>query len=201
MSYLDELKHKILANKVLDPEDIHHEFVSGIHGRKLDFDSIPTGSELYEEWIDACAQFIRENYKGQPDMIVGVANGANRMAVSIASRLANRTYGLITEKLTPTSVGLARVSQDFISSYKPAFVLIVEDVGTAGTTSATAAAEALKAGAKKVSVLNTWQRRERLERLEQAGVDYHSMIKEFLPTYEPDACTYCKKGIKLVAHV
>ena len=37
-------RQHILAAGVLDPEGVHHEFVSGMHGRKLDFDTIPTGS-------------------------------------------------------------------------------------------------------------------------------------------------------------
>lgn len=200
MSYLDDLKNTILTNGTLDPENIHHEFVSGMHGRKIDFDLNLTGSEFYEQWMDACAQYIEENYKDMPSMILGVANGANRMSISIAARLPGRILGLTTEKETPKSVVLNKVADDLISSYKPELVLILEDVGTAGTTSASAAKAALAAGAKKVCVLNTWQRREHLEKLEEAGVEYDSMIKDFLPTYEADACEYCKQGVELIAH-
>lgn len=200
MSYLEKLKNKILTNGTLDPEDLHHEFVSGMHGRKLDFDLNLTGGQFYEEWMDACAKFIKENYKIRPDMILGVADGANRMAISIAARLPGSVLGLTTSKTTPKSVELTKVADNMISSYKPKFVLIVEDVGTAGTTSASAAVAALKAGARKVSVLNTWQRREHLEKLEEVKVKYDSMIKDFLPTYQPDECVYCKAKVAFVPH-
>jgi orotate phosphoribosyltransferase len=151
--------------------------------------------------MDACAKYIQENYADEmPDMLLGVANGANRMSISIASRLSGMIYGLTTNKLTPKSVELTKVSDDFIASYKPKYVLILEDVGTAGTASATAALAALKAGAGKVTVLNTWQRREHLEKLEEAGVEYDSMIKEFMPTYEPVDCELCKNNVKLIPH-
>jgi orotate phosphoribosyltransferase len=200
MSYQEDLKQAILSNNVLDPEDLHHEFVSGMHGRKLDFDLMPTGGSFYKQWMDANVQYIRENYATQPDMILGVADGANRMAISIALGLGNGIIGLTTDKISPKSVALSKVAKDFISTHKPEFVLIVEDVGTAGTTSASAAAEALAAGAKKVSVLNTWQRREHLEKLEEAGVEYDSIIKDFLPTYQPEDCVYCKQGVKFIPH-
>jgi orotate phosphoribosyltransferase len=185
---------------VLDAEDLHHEFVSGMHGRKLDFDKIETGSEFYLQWVDVCVNFIRENYNPLPDIILGVANGANRLAVSIAAGLGEGTLGLMTEKESPKSSRFYPSVEDVIRGYKPKHVLVVEDVGTAGTPSATAALKALEAGAQTVSVLNTWQRRERLEKLEEAGVEYRSIIVEMMPTYEPDQCEYCKTGVKLVEH-
>lgn len=200
VTYIDDLKKRVLSEGVLDPEDVHHEFVTGMHGRKLDFDKILTGSEFYLQWMDAMVKFIQENYPEQPDMILGVANGANRMAVSIAAGLGNGTIGLMTEKETLKSSKLHKSVEDVIRGYKPKFLLVVEDVGTAGTTSASAANKAKEAGAQRVEILNTWQRRPSLERIEEAGYDYKAMIHEDMPTYEPDACEYCKNGVKLITH-
>lgn len=198
--YLKKLRSRILSEGILDGEDIHHEFVSGLHGRKLDFDKIETGSEFYLEWVSALVQFIREEYDSQPEVILGVANGANRLAVSVAAGLGNGTIGLMTEKETSKSSKLHKSVEDVIHGYKPKNLLVIEDVGTAGTTSASAAKKALEAGAQKVTVLNTWQRNQNLSKLDEAGVAYKSMILEPMPNYEPDACQYCKDGVKLVEH-
>ncbi len=196
--YLESLRERILTEGVLDPEDMHHEFVSGMHGRKLDFDRIETASSLYEDWTDAFAEYIRTEYQQQPNALIGVANGANRLALSIAAKLKNGAVGLITEKDTPKSAKPVDSSLDYLSSYKPDFVLVIEDVGTSGTSSASVCRAVIEAGAKKVEVLNTWQRREQLEKLDEAGFSYQAMIKEVLPTYAPEACDYCANGVKLI---
>lgn len=198
--YLEDLRSRILSEGVLDGEDIHHEFVSGVHGRKIDMDKIETGSEFYQQWIDACVQYIRDTYEKPPEMIIGVANGANRLALSIAAGLGDGVVGLITEKETSKSSKFHKTVEDFIAGHKPGFVLVVEDVGTAGTTSATACQKALDAGAQNVEVLNTWQRSETLAKLDEAGMKYRSMIHEPMPNYQPDECEYCKSGVKLVEH-
>lgn len=200
MDKINELKKRVLSEGILDDETIHHEFVSGMHGRKLDFDKIPTGSELYRLWVDAYVDYIKANYPEQPDVILGVANGANRLAVSIAAGLGGGTMGLMTEKETMKSSKFHPSVEDVIQGYKPKFLLIVEDVGTAGTTSLTAANKALEAGAQRVEVLNTWQRSDALTKLDEAGIAYKSMIVDPLPNYQPDDCEYCKNGIELVKH-
>ena len=200
MDKINELKTRVLSEGILDDETIHHEFVSGMHGRKLDFDKIPTGSELYLLWVDASVDYIKANYPELPSVILGVANGANRLAVSIAAKLGNDTIGLMTEKDTSKSSKFHPSVEDVIRGYKPKFLLIVEDVGTAGTTSATAAQKALEAGAQRVEVLNTWQRSSSLAKLEEADVSYQSVIVDPLPNYQPDDCEYCKKGVELVEH-
>lgn len=200
MDKISKLKSRVLSEGILDDETIHHEFVSGMHGRKLDFDKIPTGSELYLLWVDAYVDYIKANYPEQPDVILGVANGANRLAVSIAAKLGGGTMGLMTEKETSKASKFHPSVEDVIRGYKPEFLLIVEDVGTAGTTSATAAQKALEAGAQRVEVLNTWQRSDALTKLEEAGIAYKSMIVDPLPNYQPDDCAYCKSGVELVKH-
>ena len=135
--------------------------------------------------------------------MLGVANGGNRLAVSLAARLKKGLLGLTTDKLTAKSVKLSSIAEDFIRNTKPAFVLVVEDVGTAGTTSATAALAAKAAGAKKVSVLNTWQRSEQLDKLTSAKVAWKSVILQPLQNYSPEECRkngYCAKGLEFVPH-
>ncbi len=200
MGVIEKLKTDVLENGILDSETIHHEFVSGVHGRKLDFDKIPTGSDLYELWLDALVEHIKANYNPLPDFYIGVANGANRLAVSIAARMGNGAIGLMTDKETPKSVRFSTSAADVISSYKPDFALFLEDVGTSGTTSLTGVEKALALGAQRAEVLNTWQRNKKLAKLEEAGVPYQSVIFEPLPSFPPDDCDYCKAGVEFVPH-
>ena len=57
--YLQKLKDRVLSEGVLDSETIHHEFVSGMHGRKIDMDKIETGSDFYMQWMDASVKYIK----------------------------------------------------------------------------------------------------------------------------------------------
>lgn len=198
--YIKDLEQAILDSDVIDGEDIHHEFVTGMHGRKIDMDKILTASPLYEQWVDVLVQYISENYDTQPNAIIGVANGANRLAVSVAAKLENRPFGLMTDKETPKSVRFSTSAADVISSYKPDFALFLEDVGTSGTTSLTGVEKALALGAQRAEVLNTWQRNKKLAKLEEAGVPYQSVIFEPLPSFPPDDCDYCKAGVEFVPH-
>lgn len=200
---IETLKQHILESGVLDGADIHHEFVSGLHGRKIDFDTIPTDSELYRLWVEVTADYILTSYAPLPEMILGTANGANRLAVSVAAKIQHGILGLTTQKLTAKSVELSTVAEEFITSLTPQHVLILEDVGTSGTTSATAALSALKHGAIKVTVLNTWQRSDTLKKLEENNIEWQSIIHERLPNFTPEECRengLCAQEITLIPH-
>lgn len=197
---MEELKTEILNKNILDGEALHHEFASGLHGRKLDFDKIETNSKLYDLWVSALTGYIHANYSPLPDVLVGVANGTNRLATSVASRLGGESIGLVTVK-EPS--GVVRFSSDVLAtirSLNPDFVLILEDVGTSGGTASSVALAALSARVNRVEVLNTWQRSQTLPKLDEAGVPYRSLITEPLPNYTPDNCAYCQSGSHLIRH-
>jgi hypothetical protein len=163
--------HLIEAPGVLDEEGVHHEFVSGMHGRKLDFDAIPTLSDLFEEWADVAASEIRRLYAGQAlgsTVLLSVANGTNRVVEPITRRLNKATPGLWTplqtRKVSPKAVELTEEAMAALRELDPDLVLAFEDVGTKGTTSASAVAGARQAGARRVEALNTWQRRPQVTR-------------------------------------
>ncbi len=200
MNKIRELRRQIMTSDILDNDTIHHEFASGLHGRKLDMDKIQTTDRLYDLWIDALVDYIRTNYDPLPDAIVGVANGANRLAVSVASRLGNGAVGLVTVKESSRSATLDPQTTASIQSLQPEFALILEDVGTSGSTAATVAKNALALGIKHIEVLNTWQRSDRLATLDEIHVPYRSMIVEPLPNYNPHECEYCNRGVKLINH-
>jgi hypothetical protein len=205
-TYIDNFKNNIEKSDILDPEGIHHEFVSGMHGRKIDFDAIPDDSDLFNEWVDIVSEFIKETYPSgsyTKRAIVSVANGTNRLVPLVAKKLADGTIALLTEKVSPKEVKLTDEAVRELKSFDPDLVITLEDVGTAGTTSATAVRSCRDAGADRIESINTWQRREHLERLEELGVTNHSIIVGLLPTYSPEECKgsgYCAEGWQYIEH-
>jgi len=198
--------HIIESGYVLDPEGTHHEFVSGMHGRKLDFDNIPDSSELYDEWVTTTARWIEDQYgQHMPQAVVGVANGTNRLALDVARRFDGKMLGLVSEKDPDNDkhLRLSKFTKKILNQLD--FVYVLEDVGTTGSNSVQVAQAARQAihpyDINGAMVLTTWQRRPTLERLEEAGVSYLSVIFEPLPTYTPEACQsegYCAQGWQFI---
>lgn len=201
-----DFKQKIMNSNVLDPEGLHHEFVSGLHGRKLDFDLIESDSDLFKQWVEVVTGAIKMLYKDIPTgklVLLSVAGGTNRLVGPVADKIGGGVTALLTEKTSPKSVRLTEEAKKKLSELNPDLVLALEDVGTRGTTSATAVLSAKEAGAKKVEALNTWQRSEVLDELEAIGAKYQAIIKELLPNLTPEECRkngYCAKGWKLILH-
>jgi hypothetical protein len=188
---------------VRDPEGIHHEFVTLTHGQKIDFDKIDTGSPLYDEWVEVNEEFIREQYPVLPEVLVGVANGTNRLALSTAKRFGCVVFGVESEKdeIDNKIVRLTPGAVDLISCMGPDLVVVQEDTSTFGTTSVQVALGCLAAGAKQVEVVTTWQRRPHLERLVEAGIPYRAIIRKMVDTFSPEDCQafgHCSKGWNLI---
>lgn len=184
---------------VMDVEGVHRELSSGLHGQKIDFDTIPRFSPLYNQWISVAGAFIKQTFpeiinyprdRHLSGMILGVANGTNRVARDLATGLNPRIIrGEPTLKVPGTKeIQLHRTANEVIKVYRPKLVVVIEDVGTTGGNAAQAALAAREAGAERVEVVNTWQRQEELPRLDEAGVEHHAIINQPLPTYTPEDC-------------
>ncbi len=215
MSYSEELIGRIEAFRdrvmtdpvgVLDPPTQHHEFVSGNHGRKLDFDKILTGSDFFKQWTNVYAQWISERYRNDlPDALIGVANGANRLSSSVAPFVVDTISGLLTDKVDKKTVKANSASRFIIQQLKPEFVLIIEDVGTTGSTTATLVEDLQSLGVSRIEAVTTWQRNPNLEQLDKLGIMYSSMIPEALPMFKPEECRsnsegFCNQGVLLIPH-
>ena len=203
---VEDFKKHIIESDVLDPEGVHHEFVSGLHGRKLDFDVIPDDSELFREWVQVVAQKVAELYPDIPLRrlaLLSVAGGTNRLVGPVAEAMGGGVTSLLTEKISPKEVELTTEAKKNLKELRPELVLVIEDVGTQGTTSASAVRSATEAGARRVEALNTWQRSHSLIKLDEIGANYNSVVKELLPNLTPEECResgYCAQGWKLIEH-
>lgn len=198
-----DLRSNLMEAGILDPEGVHHEFVSGKHGQKLDFDKIPTGSDLYDQWVQTTAGFIKEEYPRLPGIVIGVANGTNRLAESVAEQLGKDVAGAVSEKDPNNSkkLYLTEEAGRLLTDVHPEFVLVLEDVGTTGSNSVQVAQAVVDAGVPNVEVLTTWQRQTELARLDEADIHYRSMIPEALPTFDPEECVrtgFCARGFEFI---
>ncbi len=193
---------------VLDaPGLVHHEFRSGLHGRKLDFGNIKPDSEPYFQWMTLAYRAILEIYEGDmPDAMVGVANGANLLTSDIASTL-NTNDGIHIEGFDSrkTNLNVARVDEEtrkIIRESGMDFIVVVDDVGTTGNSSMAVVRQIANQGVGRVEVFNTWQRSQRLPELEEYGILYGSLVNRPLESFEPLECAklrdgYCAQGVPL----
>ncbi len=192
--------HIIESGYVLDPEGTHHEFVSGMHGQKLDFDNLEDEDPLYAEWINVAGDYIKSEFPDLPTLIIGVAKGTNRVALDVAPTIGGgRVIGLESAKDKQDSkrLYLPVNVRNLVKLLVPELVVVLEDVGTTGSNSVQVAVQTRDAGAKRVEVVSTWKRRAQLERLEEAGIPNRAIIDEELATYSPEDCVktgFCSKG-------
>lgn len=192
MTGIEAFRDRIIeGGYVLDAEGMHSEFVSGMHGQKLDFDNVDERTDpLYHEWIDVQQEFIVDSFPRLPEVILGVANGTNRVAYSLGERFRGDAIPFASRKQEKSSkeIHLPELAKTALHLIRPSLVVVVEDVGTTGSNSVQVARQALENGAQKAVVVTTWKRRPALERLEEAGVEYLAIIDEPLPTFSPEDC-------------
>lgn len=202
----ESLKQNILEAGIVDVFPVHHAFGQGLHGRKISFNAISDESNLYREWVMATKEKVEDLYTPDlPDALIGVSNGTNRLALSVGKEIGSGILVLATAKRpdSPSKVALISESIQLIDKYKPRTALVLEDVGTRGTNSLSAVMSAICYGLNEVQVLNTWQRSETLALLDEAEVQYDSVIKEILPSYTPEECALsglCAQGWELVPY-
>ncbi|HET7673749.1 MAG TPA: hypothetical protein VFK11_04545 [Candidatus Saccharimonadales bacterium] len=200
MADVDKFKKEILSSGILDKEGVHHVFSQGLHGRKIDFDLIPDDSELFNQWVDVTADFIRENYDVLPDAVIGVANGTNRLAFAVADKLGVAGLDTLKPEGSRNQPVLTDESISRLKEIKPKSAVILEDVGTTGTNSSSVSRSMRELGFDNFEVINTWQRSESLKLLDEMNVPYKSVIKEVLISYKPEECEYCAKGWEILGH-
>jgi adenine/guanine phosphoribosyltransferase-like PRPP-binding protein len=204
-----------VEDTILDPSGVHREFVSGGHGQKLDFGLILDESRLYGAWVDVNVEAIKVD--GRPTVAVcGVASGTIHLTHDVGDALGVEVLDTQKKGASPREVELTPESLQelvgLIMDGTPEGVIrVVEDVGTTGGTALTAVESiqevlsGLKVSQELVAVegLFTWQRAFSLPAFDKAGVPYGSIIRQILPTYQPEDCAergFCAEGWKLIPY-
>jgi orotate phosphoribosyltransferase-like protein len=205
MDKIEKFKNSVLSSGIIDKKGTHHVFSQGLHGRKIDFDLIPDGSDLFRQWVEVTCDFIRDNYSPVPGAIIGVANGTNRLALAVAESLGGDVKGLVTVKPegSRNQPVLTEESEKILRESRPESIVILEDVGTRGTNSSSVAKSVRELDLAAPEVINTWQRSDTLKLLDEAEVPYKALIKEMLISYTSEECRekgYCSEGWEILDH-
>ena len=202
---IETFKRSIESSGAIDPVGVHHEFREGAHGRKIDFDAVNDSTELLKEWASEVAQYIASNYQPLPQLIVSVANGANKVVPMIAAGVAGLTGESLEYILTNKLDGSLQISKEDkirAESLRSAKALVIDDVGTTGSNSVSVCHLLMDLGVKDVEVLYTWQRTEALTRLADTKIPHRSMIVDYtsVQTYDPNNCQHCHDGWALIPY-
>lgn len=188
---------------VLDPPNVHHEFAGGGHGRKLSLKEIDQNSPTYKFMIETEAETIEDLYYPLPDVIVGMANSANRIAKDTAKFLG--VTAIETEKNDIGNVVPTFLARLALKQLEPEFLLVLEDVGTTGNTVAKFVSNLQsKYDVPRVEALFTWLRQPELPILQRKYIPYNAVIDHPLKTYPSakeclkDPLGYCANGVRLI---
>lgn len=197
----EALRENLLQAQILDSPGRHHEFASGKHGVKADFDKL-NGDFGYGMWTNTVYAFLLEQ-QVNPEVLIGVG-GANRLALDVARKYDGRVIGLTSQK-DPNNKHdfvLPDVTRRVLSSGQFEKAVILDEVGETGRQAAEVGKLALAAGIPAVEVVYTWQRQSVMPALDEAGIAYRSIITGHnLTSYPADDCPSCDRGDKLIPYV
>jgi orotate phosphoribosyltransferase len=162
----------------------HFQLSSGLHSEQYLQCALVLQYPAYAEKL--CRELAREFLKERPNVVIGPALGAVSLAYEMARALSCR--GIFTEREN-AKMTLRRNFQ--ISPAER--VLVVEDVLTTGG-SVMEVIELVKSfGGQVIGVASL------INRAKELGLPYKtvSLLKLEIPTYKPEECPLCKKGIAL----
>ena len=186
----------------------HHEFRDGLHGYKADFEAVaPPGSDLFNEGVGLLAEYVtdKQHYLSPPDTVIGVANGANQLALALAEELGSKVSGLQTVKNRddPSMLEFPFFSERRLGFSSSRFALVIDDIGTSGSSTAQVAQLCKGLDVPRVEALYLLQRSTSLQNLGRIGVSYQALIKYPMDNLTPDECYEvgpCSVGVELVEH-
>lgn len=188
----------------LDPVGVHHEFRTGVHGRKYDLSKLE-GSRLYGDMVDLNVGLIEGDMaEDQPLVIVGIDSGTIDFAKDVAEKVEHPNVQAVkTEKHPETNAlsftELARDAIWALRGYGPKVVLL-DDVGTTGSTLVPLFVDAVDyLEADDVIAQYTIQRNKTLSRLE-GKYRYRAVVVDPQRDYTPEECAkrgWCSRGWEL----
>ncbi|MCA9331851.1 hypothetical protein KC968_02830 [Candidatus Saccharibacteria bacterium] len=192
-------------------DSIHHEFVSGAHGVKLDFDVTHKNrsSLLYMAGVMMKASMIMRDFEGSDRIgVLGIDTGTTQHARDVATVILSSGFGARVFSLTTVKsiqngqkfIELTDETKELLVDHRITSVAIDDDVGTTGSSTAQPIPIMRDLGVQDTAVYYDWVRNPRLPRLDELQVAYRGMIEAWLPDYQPDDCILCDSGVPLVPY-
>ncbi|MDQ3158897.1 MAG: phosphoribosyltransferase [bacterium] len=202
---IDALRRRMLNSpeSIMDQEtEAHHLFANGLHGLKVDCDMVEDNSDLYINMTSVYARAILDVYDYElPDVLIGVANGANRFAASIAPMIG--AVALATKKNTTSDVELSEEASETLEGMDDdLFGLVIEDVGTSGST-VWSLVDRLRGIDRfgRIEAFHLLQRSATLHFLDSNDVTYRSVVFEPQTDYSKADCEvsgFCSRDVPLL---
>ncbi len=200
-------KQDLLEAGLMDKEGTHSQLQNGYHGVKANFDILVPGSVLFNEWVEQNVAKVEElsaDRKVARFAIISVATGTNNLTLGVAEQMGRSAWPFLTEKTgTNPRPSLNKYSVERIRIFKPDLTIVLEDVGKTGFTCSTVTGQLIDMG-HRPEVVITWQRREKMDFLNNQGVNYHPIIYHPLADYTPEECHdhgYCAQGWSLTQNL
>jgi len=186
----------------------HHEFRDGLHGFKMDFEAVaPFGSKYFDDGVELMADYIADehNYPRLPSVLIGVANGANQLAMSVAEELGPEVKGIQTSKAINdrSRLQLPVFNERQLIRAHPMFALVLDDVGTSGSSTAQVANLCSELKIPQVEALYLIQRSAKLRHLGEIGIKFQAVIYKPMDNFTAEECQQsgpCSEPIELVRH-
>lgn len=195
-------------NDIFDPVDYHHEFSQGLHGRKIDFDRIVEGTDLYDEWVDLTAESLALRIPKsfmRHTVLVGVAKRTNPFVHDVAEVISDGVHAIETAKNEMRQPVLTEAAVEALHDIDPVIAIVCEDVITKGTNSSSVALSVHQNRQHRLRVIEVVGTVQRgiPERLVTINISYHALIKRLMRDFQPDDCRergYCAEGSKLISY-
>lgn len=199
MVSVEQFEQNLLALGIKD-EVCHHEFTTGVHGEKLNFDLITPGSAEWRQWTELNASMIRQLYSDcQPPVLVSIADGT--IDITEATALELNRFGNYedevrvahTEKLVDDTgnktVRLTEAAKQLLAYFGIQQAIEIDDAATTGSTTAMPVPKLREFGVSDIRVLYAWLRNRHLPHLDDLNVPYYGIVDgHYLPDYSPADC-------------
>lgn len=211
MSIENDMYKRALEHAGVKNHEVHHEFVSGVHGIKIDFDVThkDRSSSLYIAGVMLKASEIMRSFDGQGYIgVLGIDTGTTLHAKDVASVItasgfAMQAIALTTKKRIEDGQKVIEVTDEASSAivdYKINHVAIDDDVGTTGSSTAQPIDKLRELGVDNIAVFYDWIRNPSLPHLDAKEVAYSGIIRACLTDYDPSDCRLCDDNIPLVPY-
>ncbi|MCA9334253.1 phosphoribosyltransferase [Candidatus Saccharibacteria bacterium] len=197
-----------LREVAYDPIGEHHEFRSGLHGRKYDLSKIRENGQLYGAMLGLNVELIETDMSiDQPLVIAGVDSGTIEFAHDVAAMVGHPEVQAVDSEKDPESgmLSLTDIARDAIWALhdRQPKIVILDDVGTTGGSLVPLFVDAINyLGIDDVVAQYTVQRSAVLRKLE-GYYPYRAVIVDPQVDYTEEACVdrgFCSRGSRLIPY-
>lgn len=196
------LETKEILEKLQVFEKGHYIYTSGKHG-----DTYVRKDRIYSDLpkSDKIAQMMANCFSGSEyniEVVIGPAIGGALLARDVARHLFLKTNRRIIPIFAEKENDIFAIKRDYDKIINGKRILIVEDILTTGSSVKGVVRAVQKAGGKIIAVCTICNRGNvKEEDIGDGSFFLHSLFEIHLPSFTPDECPLCKRGIPFNTNV